>query len=65
MHFQFMAAIFDFSLPVTSDRTENMDDMSSELSDLGNIVIAIGILTIHSMQANLQFTSGLAAAILD
>ena len=41
--FRFMAAISDSSLPVTPDRTGNMDDMSSELNDLGNLEVAIGI----------------------
>ena len=37
-----MAAIFDFALPVTSDSTDNnMDGMSSELNDLGNLEVAI------------------------
>ena len=45
MHFRFMAAIFDLSLPVTSDSTENMDDMSSELNDLGNIGVVFEFLT--------------------
>ena len=35
MHFRLMAVIFDLSLPVTSDSTDNMNDMSSELDDLG------------------------------
>ena len=35
------------------------------MSDLGNVGVAIGILTIHSLQAYLQCTQGLAAAILE
>ena len=60
-----MAAIFDLSLPVTSDSTDNMDDMSSELNDLGNLEVAIGMSTIHFLQVNVQCTSDLVAAMLD
>ena len=42
MHFRFRAAIFDFSLPVTFDSTDNME-MSSELNDLGNLGVDIDI----------------------
>ena len=51
-----MAVIFDFSLPVTSDNINNMDDMFSELSDLGNLEVAFGISKIHCRQVNVQFT---------
>ena len=43
MHFRCMAAIFDLSLPVTSDSTDNMYEISSELNDLGNLEVAIGM----------------------
>ena len=43
-------AILKLSLLVTFD---SIDDMSIELSDLGNIGVAIGILTIHSLQVNI------------
>ena len=65
MHFRLMAAIFDLSLPVTSHSTVNMDDISSELNDLGYLGLAFEILTIYGLQAYRQCTHGLAAAILD
>ena len=49
-----MAAIFDLSLPVTADSTYNMDDMSSELNDLRNIGVAIGVSTIYSSEAEIH-----------
>ena len=51
-------AIMDLSLPISSDSIGSMDYLSSELSDLGNIVVAIGISTIHSLHAYLQCSSG-------
>ena len=42
-----MAAIVDSPLPVTSDSIDSMDDMFSELSDPGNIGVAVGISTIQ------------------
>ena len=42
-----------------------MDDMSSELNDLGNLEVAIGIPTIPFPQVNVQCTSDLTDAILD
>ena len=65
MHFRFMAAIYDLSLPVSSDITENMDDMSSELNDFETLEAAIGISTIHYLQVNVQCTSDLAATMLN
>ena len=59
-----MAAIFDLSLPVTSDSIENMG-MSSELNDFGNLEAAIGMSTIYCPQVHVQCTSDLAAAMLD
>jgi len=60
-----MAAIFNLSLPVNFDSTDNMDDMSSELKDLGNTRVAFGITTMYRLQAYIKCTVGLAAAILD
>ena len=51
-----MAAICDLSLPVTSYSTYNMDDMSSELNDLGNLEVAIGMSRIHGPHVNVQCT---------
>ena len=48
-----MAAYSEVILSVTSDRTGNTDDMSSELNDFGDLGIAIGISTIHSLQVNI------------
>ena len=45
--------------------TDSMDDMSSEMNDLGNIGLAVRISMIHSLQVNIQCNSGFAAAILD
>jgi len=45
------ASIMDLSLPVSSECTNNIDDMPSELSDLENIRISIEILTIYRIQA--------------
>ena len=58
MHFRFMAAIFDLSLPdvpVTSNSTENMDDMSSELNVHENLEAAIGMSTIHCPQVKSMY----------
>ena len=41
-----------------------MDCMSSELRDLGNIGVAVGISTVHSLQAYTRCTSDGTAAIL-
>ena len=60
-----MVAIFDLSLPVTSDSTDNMDDKSSKLNDLGSLEVAIGVSTILCPQVNVQCASDLAVAILD
>ena len=57
-----MAAIFYLSLPVSSDGIGSMDYMSSVLTDLGNLGVTLEFSTI---QAYIQCTSGLAAAILD
>ena len=59
-----MATIFDLSLPVTFDSTENMD-MSSELNGFENLEAAFEMSTIHCQQVNVQCTSDLAAAMLD
>ena len=37
--FYLAAAILDLSLPVTSGRTDSMNDMSSEWNDHGNIKV--------------------------
>ena len=64
MNFKFMAAIFDLSVPVTFDSTDNIDDRSSELNDLGNSEVAIEMPMIHSPLVNVQCTSASATAIL-
>ena len=64
-HFRFMAAIFDLSLPFTSDGSDSMNDLSSKLSDFGTMWIVIEILTIHCLRVYIRCTSDLAAAILD
>ena len=55
----------DLLLPVTPDNVGNRDYMSSELSDFEIMGFAITISTVHSLQAYIWSTSGLAAAILD
>ena len=62
MHFRFLAAIIDLSLPVISHSIGSMVYTPSELTDLGNIGVNIGISTV---QAYIQCASGLAATILD
>ena len=57
--------MFDLLLPVTPNDIGSRNYMSSELSDPGNIGVAVGISTIHSVQAYIQCTSDSAAAILD
>ena len=48
------SAILDLSLSVIPDITDRMDDMSSELKVLGNMKVAIGILTIYSLEAEIH-----------
>ena len=50
----------DLLLPVTFDSIGSLDDMF-----LRNLGVDIEILTIYSLQAYIQCTSGLVAAILD
>ena len=45
------AAILDLLLPVTSDNVGSMNYMSSELSDLGIMRVAIEISTVFILQA--------------
>ena len=55
----------DLSLPVTYASIGSMKDTFSQLSDLRNIGVAIGLATIHSLQAYIKCTYGWVAAILD
>ena len=52
---------------VTSESTDNMDDVSNKLNDLELVEVAIGTLTIHCPQAKvgLRCTSDWAAVIVD
>ena len=54
MHFQFIAAIFDSSRPVTSESADNMDDISSELNDIGIIMVANEIWMIYWPEAEIH-----------
>ena len=46
-----MADTFALSLSVTSESTDNMDDMFNELNDLGNVGVASGTSTLYILEA--------------